>query len=275
MENSIIEPKKGFNFPSIKDIKEIYDYREILFFLVWRDIKVRYKQTKIGLLWIIFQPLLSIAIYTLFFGLIIKVPSKTIPYPIFFMSAYIVWLLVYEGVSRSLHSIITNAGVITQVYFPRIIIPLASVISPIFDFMISFVILLILLPFFGYGISINIIFLPLIILYVTLLSLGIGMWLCSLNVSNRDFQLVVPYLMQLWSYCSPMVYPQELVPQKYIFLYQLNPLVWVISAMRWVVVGISENETFSIYMSFVIVTIIFISGYMYFKHNEHTFADVL
>ena len=257
------------------DLKEIWEYRELLQTFVVRDIKVRYKQTALGAAWAVIQPLLMMVVFTLFFGKLAKIPSEGIPYPIFSYAALLPWTLFAEGLTRSTSSMISNAGIMTKVYFPRLILPISGVISPLVDFAIAFVILLGMMLYFGFFPTVNIIWLPAFILLALATSLGVGLWLSALNVQYRDFQYTVPFLIQLWLFASPVVYPSTLLPEPYRMIYGLNPMAGVIEGFRWALLGTSPPSSL-IVVSVVVVIAILISGAFYFRRMEKTaFADVV
>jgi lipopolysaccharide transport system permease protein len=256
------------------DLKEIWEYRELLQTFVVRDIKVRYKQTALGAAWAVIQPLFMMVVFTLFFGKLAKIPSEGIPYPIFSYAALLPWTLFAEGLSRSTGSMISNAGIMTKVYFPRLILPISGVVSPLVDFAIAFVILLGMMLYFGFYPTINIIWLPAFILLALATSLGVGLWLSALNVQYRDFQYTVPFLIQLWLFASPVVYPSTLLPEPYRMIYGLNPMAGVIEGFRWALLGTSPPSSL-VAVSVVVVIAILISGAFYFRRMEKTFADVV
>lgn len=256
------------------DLKEIWEYRELLQTFVVRDIKVRYKQTALGAAWAVIQPLFMMVVFTLFFGKLAKIPSEGIPYPIFSYAALLPWTLFAEGLSRSTNSMISNAGIMTKVYFPRLILPISGVVSPLVDFAIAFVILLGMMLYFGFYPTVNIIWLPAFILLALATSLGVGLWLSALNVQYRDFQYTVPFLIQIWLFASPVVYPSSLLPEPYRMIYGLNPMAGVIEGFRWALLGTTPPSSL-IVVSVVVVIAILISGAFYFRRMEKTFADVV
>ena len=226
----VIEPRKGLVH---LDLKAIWEYRELLYFLVWRDLKVRYKQTVIGAGWAILQPLMTMAIFTVVFGTFAKIPSDGIPYPIFAYSALLPWNLFANSLSRGGTSIVGNAQLISKIYFPRLLLPLSGILSPIVDFAISFVILVIMMIWFGTVPGWGVLALPLFLLLALLTALAVGLWLSALNVRYRDVGYAIPFLIQLWMFASPIAYPVSLVPEKWRMLYSLNPMVGVIEGFRW------------------------------------------
>jgi lipopolysaccharide transport system permease protein len=266
-----IEPRSGF--PKFS-LKEILQYRELLFFLIWRDVKVRYKQTKIGLVWVIFNPMVAMLIYTLFFGVIIKVPSGGVPYSLFFFTAYVPYVLFSEGVGRSVTSIISNASIMKKVYYPKIIMPLSTVISPLIDFCIMFGFLLCLMIFFGFYPTLRVLLIPVVIVSVLFLSTTVGMIVSALNTQYRDFGYIMSHIMQLWLYASPVVYMSSVIPHPYSIIYNLNPMVFIIDTMRWIVIG-SQFPELSKLFSFVVLGIGFLISLTYFKFVETRLVDVV
>ena len=256
------------------DFSELWQYRELLYFFVWRDVKIRYKQTALGFLWAIIQPLCLMVVFTLFFGGLAKIPSEGIPYPLFSFAALIPWTLFAEGLTRSSTSMVSNANIITKVYFPRLIIPLSSILSPLVDFAIAFVILILMMAYFGFVPTIAIVLLPFFILLAIMTSLAVGLWLSALNVKYRDFQYTIPFLIQVWLFASPVVYPASMLPQSWQLVYALNPMVGVIEGFRWALLGTNPPEAM-ILVSVVAVIVLLIGGLFYFKRMEQYFADVV
>lgn len=256
------------------NLGELWDYRELLLSFTWRDVKIRYKQTALGFLWAIIQPLFMMLIFTVFFGKLAKIPSDGVPYPLFVLAALLPWTLFSEGVTRSTMSMITNANIMTKVYFPRLIMPVSGVLSPLVDFAVSLTILVMLMVYYGVVPSLNLIFLPLFILLALGTSLGIGLWLSALNVKYRDFQYTIPFMIQLGLFASPVVYPSSLVPESVRFLYGLNPMAGVIEGFRWALLG-TEMPDSMILVSMGVVFILLISGAFYFRRMEQYYADVV
>ncbi len=267
----IIRPPSGW-MPI--DLKELWAYRELIYTFSTRDIKVRYKQTALGAAWAIIQPLFAMVVFTIFFGGLAKIPSEGIPYPIFSYSALLPWTLFAEGVSRSTSSMISNANIMTKVYFPRMIMPISGIISPLVDFAVAFIFLIGMILYYGFVPTTNIIWLPAFILLALATSLGVGLWLSALNVQYRDFQYTVPFLIQIWLYASPVVYASSLVPDKYRMIYGLNPMAGVIEGFRWALLG-TEPPSYMVFVSVMMVVLILISGSYYFKRMEKNFADIV
>jgi lipopolysaccharide transport system permease protein len=256
------------------NLRELWNYRELLSSFTWRDVKIRYKQTALGFLWAIIQPLFMMLIFTVFFGRLAKIPSDGIPYPLFVLAALLPWTLFAEGITRSTSSMITNANIMTKVYFPRLIMPLSGILSPLVDFVFSFLILVIMMALYGFIPTLNIIFLPLFILLALATSLGIGLWLSALNVQYRDFQYTIPFLIQLGLFASPVVYPASLVPESVRFLYGLNPMAGVIEGFRWALLG-TQIPGAMILVSVGMVALLLVSGAFYFRKMEQYYADVV
>ena len=256
------------------DLNELWGYRELVYTFAMRDIKVRYKQTALGAAWAVIQPFMMMVVFTIFFGKLAKIPSEGIPYPLFSYAALLPWTLFSEGITRSTNSMITNANIMTKVYFPRLVMPISGILSPLIDFMIAFVILIVMMLYYGFVPTINIVWLPVFILLALMTSLGVGLWLSAFNVQYRDFQYTLPFLIQLWLFASPVVYPSNLLPESYRWIYGLNPMAGVIEGFRWALLGTNPPSTM-IAFSFLIVMVLLISGAYYFKRMEKTYADVV
>jgi lipopolysaccharide transport system permease protein len=268
----ILEPKKGFwNL----ELKSIWEYRDLCFFLIWRDIKVRYKQTLLGASWAILQPVLATLIFTIFFGRLAKIPSDGIPYAIFAYTAFVPWQFFTHAVSESSNSLVGSQNLIKKVYFPRLVIPLSSVIAGLVDFAISFVILIGMLFYYHITPGQGLWLLPLFLLLTVTTALAMGLWLSALNVQFRDVRYAVPFLVQFWMYASPVVYPSSLVPAKWRPLYGLNPMAGVIDGFRYALLGSTHTQGTMIWVSSAAVLVLLIGGLVYFKRMEASFADVV
>lgn len=267
----VIGPARGWIPINLKDL---WAYRELLYFLTWREIKVRYKQTLLGFTWAIIQPLFMMIVFTLFFGNLAKVPSEGVPYPLFNYAALLPWTLFAEGISRSSNSLIQSTGLVQKVYFPRLVMPISGIISPLVDFAIALILLVGLMVYYRYTPTVNIIWLPAFILLALITALGVGLWLSAINVKYRDVRYVIPFLTQLWLFASPVVYSSNLLPQQFRAIYGLNPMSGVIEGFRWALLG-TEPPASLIGVSVVIVIAIAVSGAYYFRHNEKIFADVI
>lgn len=257
------------------DFKEIWRYRELVFFLTWRDIKVRYKQATLGIAWAILQPLLTMVIFTVIFGNLLGTPSQDIPYPLFSLSALLPWQLFASALQRSSVSLVGNANLITKIYFPRLAIPLSSVFAALTDFLVSFIVLLGVMVYYRYWPTWNMLWLPLLMLLALLTALSVGLWLSALNVQYRDIQHMVPFIIQVWMYASPIVYPIGIIPDGITrWLYSLNPMVGVIQGFRWALIGGSPPDI-TLAISAGMVLILLVSGLYYFRRMEKTFADIV
>lgn len=267
-----IEPSHGWT--SLK-LHEVWVYRELLYFLVWRDVKVHYKQTAIGVGWTILQPLLTMVVFTMIFGHFAKVPSDGVPYPVFTYAALLPWNLFSGGLNRCTLSLVGSANLITKIYFPRLIVPVSSVISGTIDFAISFVFLLGIMLWYHVVPSWGALALPIFFLLAVVTALAVGLWLSAINVRYRDVGQAIPFLIQVWTFLSPVAYPVSLVPEKWRLLYSLNPMVGVIEGFRWALLGKESPDFLAIAISSVVVLVALMGGLFYFKRVERTFADVV
>jgi lipopolysaccharide transport system permease protein len=256
-------------------LKELWEYRELLYFLVWRDVKVRYKQAALGASWAILQPLLTMLIFSLFFGRLAKVPSDGIPYPLFSFAALVPWNFFSTAITQSSGSVVGSANLITKVYFPRLAIPLASVLAGLLDFAIAGAVLLGLMAYYKRVPTANIVWLPCFILLAVLAAVGVGFWLSALNVKYRDVRYVVPFLVQFWMFASPIVYPSSLLPSRWRTLYALNPMVGVVDGFRWALLG-TKTAPGPVLAVSVLATFAFVlGGALYFRRMEAQFADIV
>jgi lipopolysaccharide transport system permease protein len=268
-----IKPPHGWQ---VLDLREIWHYRELLYFLAWRDVKVRYKQSVIGITWVVLQPLLTMVGFSLIFGRLMNVSTDGgEPYPVFAYVALLPWILFSSALSRSSQSLVADANLITKVYFPRLILPFAAVLSTLVDFSIAFLILLGMLAFYGIVPGPGVIALPFLLLLVFLTALGFGFWLSALNVKYRDVGYVVPFLLQFWLFMTPVAYSSALVPEEWQVLYSLNPMVGVVDGFRWALLGQQSLPAMSLLLSGCIVLVVFIGGLFYFRRMESEFADVV
>jgi len=269
---TIIRPPKGW-IPV--NLRELWVYRELLYFLAWRDIKVRYRQTMLGFAWAIIQPLFMMIVFSLFFGQLAGVPSEGIPYPLFSYAAVLPWTLFAEGLTRSSNSLVQESNLLQKVYFPRLIMPLSGILSPLVDFAIAFLVLFGLMFYYGYYPGVTMLWLPLFLLLELMLALGVGLWLSAINVEYRDVRYVIPFLIQLWLFASPVVYSTSFVPERFQTAYGIiNPMAGIIEGFRWAIVG-TEPPTYLMVASAAIIIVILISGAFYFRRRERTFADVV
>ncbi|MDY0041127.1 MAG: ABC transporter permease [Desulforhabdus sp.] len=255
--------------------EELSEYRDLLYFLVWRDIKVRYKQTVIGGLWAVLQPLFPMVVFSLIFGRFAHLPSEGIPYPLFTFAALLPWQLFAYALSQSSESLVANEKLISKVYFPRILIPLTPVFSGLLDFAISFTVFLVIMLFYGSHPGANIIFLPLFVTLAVITSLGAGLWLTALNVKYRDVRYTIPFLTQVWLYLTPVAYSAVLIPENWRFLYGLNPMVGVVEAFRWVLLAKQPPSLAMVFISAVMAFGLLYSGLVYFQKMEDEFADII
>jgi lipopolysaccharide transport system permease protein len=272
----IIEPSRGFTFIPFHDL---WEYRELLLFLIWRDLKVRYKQTFLGVSWILLQPLVSTFVFTFLFGSLLKVPSGNVPYSIFTFTALVPWQYFASSLTKSSVSLVTSSNLITKVYFPRLIIPLASVLSGLVDFSISFAVLTGLLLIYQVKLSLSVLVLPALLLLLIITALGFSLWLSALNVRYRDINYLVPFLVQTWMYITPVIYSSSLIPDQFRFLLGLNPMTAVVEGFRWALLGNALIETHTSYpmlaLSVAITIVVLISGVLFFRYTERTFADII
>jgi len=254
---------------------ELWDFRELIYFFIWRDIKIRYKQTAIGAAWAVLQPLLTMLIFSLFFGRLAHIPSEGLPYPIFYYSALLPWMYFAASLQNATNIIVENQRVITKVYFPRLALPLASVLSGLVDFGVSFLMFVVLMIYYGVRPTAAILWFPVFILLAILTALGVGLWLSALNALYRDVRYVLPFLVQFWLFASPVAYPASLVPQKWRWLYGLNPMAGVIEGVRWSLTGHTNPPDRLIFVSTAAVLVLLVSGLAYFQKVETTVADVV
>ena len=267
----LIKPLRGWipiNF------RELWVYRELLYFLVWREIKVRYKQTVLGVAWAILQPFFMMVIFSLFFGRFVDVPSEGIPYPLFSYAALLPWMLFNEGLNRSVNSLVEDTDLIKKIYFPRLIMPLSGVISPLVDFAFAFLVFIGLMFYFGFILTTRIFWLPVFLILTLITALAVGLWFSALNVQYRDVRYTIPFLLQFWFFASPVVYSSFSLPKSWQLMYSLNPMVGVIEGFRWALLG-AKPPTLLMVVSTTIVLVILICGAFYFRRMEKKFADVI
>jgi len=267
-----IRPSRGWVFPHIRDV---WAYRELLYFLVWRDLKVRYKQTVLGILWAIIQPFFLMVIFSIFFGKLGKIPSEGIPYPIFAYTALLPWSYFAQSLNACSNSLVANSHLITKVYFPRLIIPISSVLSGVVDFAISFSILLGLMFYYQIFPNLMVLLLPLLILMAMATALGAGLWLSALNVQYRDIRYTMSFLTQFWFFATPVVYSSSLVPGIWRFFYGLNPMVGVVQGFRGVLLDKGQIIGPMFAVSIIVIASLLFTGAIYFRRMEKGFADVV
>jgi len=267
-----IRPQTGW---TAAGLKELWEYPELLYFLTWRDIKVRYKQTVLGAAWAIIQPFFMMVVFSLFFGYLAKVPSDGIPYPIFAYCALLPWQLFAHALTESSNSLVANERLITKVYFPRLVVPISAVLGGLLDFAIAFVILLLMMAYYGVRPTWAIVTLPAFLLLAMLTALGVGLWLSALNVKYRDVRYTISFLIQFWLFATPVAYSSSLVPARWRALYGLNPMAGVVEGFRWALLGKSEGPGALLAVSVAVVILILIGGLYYFRRMEAEFADVV
>ncbi len=267
-----IRPSRGW--PSL-GLKQLYEYRELLYFLVWRDIKVRYKQTVLGATWAIIQPFFTMVVFSVFFGGLAKVPSDGIPYPLFAFSALLPWQLFAHALTESGNSLVANQHLITKVYFPRLIIPIAALLGGIVDFGIAFIVLLAMMLYYGMFPSAAILSLPFFLFLAIATALAVGLWLSVLNVQYRDVRYTIPFLTQFWLFLTPIAYPSSLLPEPWRTVYGLNPMAGVVEGFRWALLGEAQEPGSLLIVSTIVVFILLVGGLFYFRRMEKTFADVV
>src|SRR5712692_8075046 len=267
-----IRPQTGW---TAAGLKELWEYRELLYFLTWRDIKVRYKQTVLGAAWAIIQPFFMMVVFSLFFGYLAKVPSDGIPYPIFAYCALLPWQLFAHALTESSNSLVANERLITKVYFPRLVVPISAVLGGLVDFAIAFVILLAMMFYYGIVPTAAIVALPGFILLAIMTALGVGLWLSALNVQYRDVRYTINFLIQFWLFATPVAYPSSIVPAKWRALYGLNPMAGVVEGFRWALLVKSSPPGALLGVSLAMVVLILIGGLYYFRRMEQEFADVV
>jgi len=267
-----IEPPN--RLPSI-DFRELWEYRELLYFLTWRDIKIRYKQTVLGAAWAIIQPVFMMAVFSIFFGKLAKVPSDGIPYPVFALCALLPWQLFANAVTDSSNSLVGNQGLITKVYFPRLVIPISAVLSGLLDFAVTLVVLLGLIFWYGMVPGWRIITVPAFILLAMCTALAIGLWLSAFSVQYRDVRYVIGFLVQFWLFATPVAYPSSIVPQRWRAVYALNPMAGVVEGFRWALLGKSSVLGSMLWVSIGVVLITLFGGLYYFRRMEQQFADIV
>ena len=263
-------------------LKEVWEYRELLYFLTWRDVKVRYKQTFFGVAWAVLQPVLTMLVFTIFFGGLARVGSDGLPYPLFSYAGLLPWTFFAQGLSQSSNSLVGSANLIKKVFFPRLVVPLSSVLGGLVDFLVAFIVLIGLMAYYGIWPSFEVVSLPFFLLLATAAGLGVGLWLSALNVEYRDFRYVVPFLIQIWLFATPVIYPASRVHEKLrsmglpVWLYGLNPMVGVVQGFRWALFGrASFLSGADLAASAGASVLLLISGAFFFRRMERTFADIV
>lgn len=255
--------------------RELWEYRELLYFMIWRDVKVRYKQTVLGAAWAVIQPLFTMVVFSLFFGRLAKLPSDGIPYPVFSYAALVPWTFFAQGLSQSSDSLVGNQNLIKKIYFPRLVIPISVVSAGIIDFVLAFVMLVALMFFYGIHPTTAIVWLPLFFLLAYVTSLGVGLWLSALNVEFRDVKYMVPFLTQFWMFSTPVAYPSSLLSEPWRMVYGLNPMVGVVEGFRWALLGTHKAPGPMVWVSAGAALLLLAGGTLYFRRMEKTFADIV
>ena len=267
-----IEPVRGW---MSLGLAELWQYRELLYFLVWRDVKVRYKQTALGASWAIIQPFFTMVVFSLFFGELAKIPSDGVPYPVFSFAALVPWTFFANGLLLSGRSLVGSQNLIQKVYFPRLAIPIAAVLSGIVDFVLAFAVLLGLMLFYGMTPTLNLIFVPALLLLALVSALGVGLWLSALNVRYRDVGYIMPFLVQVWLFATPIAYPSSLLEEPWRTVYGLNPMAGVVEGFRWALLGTETAPGAMIGVSAVVALVILLAGGLHFRRMEAVFADIV
>ena len=267
----VIEPSRGW--VSLR-LQEIWEFRELLYFLIWRDIKVRYKQTALGAAWAILQPVFTMVVFSLFFGRLAKIPSDGLPYPIFAYAALVPWNFFANGLVGAAESLVGNANLIKKVYFPRLIVPISAVLSGAVDFLLAFIVLIGMMAYFHVWPTIHLILLPAFFLLAFITSLGVGFWLSAMNVRYRDVRHTVSFLIQAWLFCTPIAYPSSLLPEPWRSLYGLNPMAGVVEGFRWALLGAPAPGAI-LWVSGLAAVLVFVIGAFYFRRMEKIFADTV
>ena len=257
------------------NLREFWQARELIYFFVWRDIKVRYKQTAIGAAWAILQPVLTMLVFSLFFGRLAKIPSEGLPYPVFYLCALLPWMYFASALQNATNVVVEQQRVITKVYFPRLVLPLSAVASPLLDFVIGFGFFLLLSLYYQVRPTLAILLIPLFLAFAILTALGVGLWLSALNAVYRDVRYLVPFLIQFWMFASPVAYPSSLVPAKWRWLYGLNPMAGVIEGFRWSLTGHGQPPGVILGASIGAVLFLLVTGTLYFQKMEGRIADVV
>ena len=268
-----IKPSTGLTALNLSDI---WVYRELVFFMIWRDIKVRYKQTLLGATWAVIQPVMTMLVFTFIFGTVAKVPTDGIPYPIFSYTALLPWGLFVTALNQASRSLTSNHNMITKVYFPRLVLPLASVLAGLVDFAIAFIIMLGMMWYFGVTPTISVLWtLPLFLLLAIITALGVALWLSAINVKYRDVNYALPFLTQFWLFITPVAYSANIISEKWQLVYSLNPMAGVVNGFRWALLGAGNGPDLALWVSVGISLLILVSGLFYFRNMERTFADTI
>jgi lipopolysaccharide transport system permease protein len=269
---TIIEPPKGW---ASFDVRSLWEYRELLAFFVWRDVKVRYKQTLLGGSWAILQPFMTMVVFSIFFGNYAGVPSDGVPYPVFSYAALVPWTLFATGLSTAATSLTRGSNLLRKIYFPRIVLPLSAVASSLVDFCIAFTLLVPMAWYFGLAPSLRLVLIPAFVLLALVSALGAGLWTSALNVQFRDVRQALPFLIQIWLFITPVIYPSSAIQGRLSWLYWLNPMAGVVDGFRWCVLGTSESPSIMLGVSCGAAVVLLVSGALYFRRTERYFADIV
>ncbi len=269
-----IKPSKGL---AALNLRDLWMYRELIYFMIWREVKVRYKQTMLGAAWAIIQPVLTMIVFTFLFGRIAKLPTDgNIPYPIFSYTALLPWNLFVNALNQASRSLTSNQNMVSKIYFPRLVLPLASILSGLVDFVIAFVILIFLMIYYRVTPSINVIWaLPAFLLLAIVTALGVALWLAAINVQYRDVNYALPFMTQFWLFATPVAYSSQLISAKWQLVYSLNPMAGVVNGFRWALLGVGNGPDAGLWISILIAILILIGGLFYFRNMEKTFADTI
>jgi lipopolysaccharide transport system permease protein len=256
-------------------LRELWQYRELLYFLTWRDVKVRYKQTALGAAWAVIQPFCTMLVFSIFFGRLAGVPSDGVPYPIFSFAALVPWTFFANALAQSADSLVGSASLVRKVYFPRLAIPVASVMGGVVDFVIAFAILLLMMAWYGIAPTSHVVWLPAFLVLAVVTALGVGLWLSALNVQFRDVRYVVPFVVQFWLFLTPIAYPSSLLSEPWKTVYGLNPMAGVVEGFRWALVGTNTPPGPMLAVSLTAAVALMVGGAYYFRRMERTFADLI
>lgn len=268
----VIEPPRRWTAPGLW---EVWEHRELLYFLTWRDIKVRYKQTVLGASWAIIQPLFTMIVFSLFFGRLAGMPSDGVPYPLFSITALVPWTFFANGLTQSANSVVSSQNLVTKIYFPRLAIPIATVLSGVVDFAIAFVLLLAVTIYYGVPLTVRALWVIPLLALAFAASLGVGLWLAALNVQFRDVRYAVPFLVQLWLFATPIAYPSSLLDEPWRTAYGVNPMVGVVEGFRWALLGAGPAPRGTLVVSGLATMAVLVGGALYFRRVEQTFADIV
>jgi lipopolysaccharide transport system permease protein len=267
-----IRPSQGWQH---LNLKELWQHRELLYFLSWRDVKVRYKQTLLGAAWAIIQPFMTMVVFSFFFGKLAKMPSDGIPYPLFAYTALVPWMFFSNGLTQSSNSLVQNANMLKKIYFPRLIIPIATIGSGALDFLVAFAVLLLMMVYYGTVPTANIVWMPFLFLLEIVTALGVGLWLSAMNVQFRDVRYLIPFLTQFWMFATPIAYPSSLLTEPWRTFYGLNPMVGVVEGFRWALLGTQTAPGPILIVSVLTALIVLVTGLLYFRRMEKTFSDIV